>query len=787
MNAASRKPRRRGPASASGWRASVLSFAAAISLSVCAPASAEGFRNLSLEQALHRLERQGLEILYSSDLIRPSMHVRGEPRATDERAILEEILKPHGLTVREGPNGLLLLVRDRRPARDLAGGSHSELERAMPDLEEVIVSASQYQFVRELTLPLTFISAADLQALPDLGDDPLRAAARLPGAASGDFSARVNLRGGEADETLVRFDGLRLQNPFHLKDFQSPFSTIGSSVVNGMRIYAGGFPVAFGDRMSGVIDIDPLSPEERSYNELALSFFNASALTAGRTSDERGEWLLSARRGNLDLLVDAVNSSIGRPGYLDFYGRAGRQMTDSLTLSANALVSDDAIVLFDTDREEEARAEYRDAYYWLRLDYEPSGILSGNILAAHSNLDSERRGRADQEGIARGELFDKRSFSIRSLQSDWSARLRENLLLQFGGEWRGLRGRYDYRDAVEFDLLFATPGAAREVERARSIGVHRQGDHYGAHANLRIELSQKLTADAGVRWDRETVSPDTGDQLSPRFSLLYSISARTHLRTSWGRYFQSQSITELQVSDGVTQFFPPQRAHHLIASVEHQHDSGVEVRLEAYRKDYRQVRPRFENLLNTFVLLPELKPDRIRIAPDRARATGVELTLRRNAGRPLSGWLSYTWSSVKDEVNGVSTPRSWDQTHLLNGGLTWRNERWELSLAGTYHSGWPTSELTLTAAEPIPIVAAGPRNQRRLDGYRSLDARAARTFNLGGAGVMTVFLEVNNALNRTNQCCVEYEIENEEEDSGFDINRRPYLPITPSLGVVWRF
>ena len=69
--------------------------------------------------------------------------------------------------------------------------------------------------------------------LPDLGDDPLRAVARLPGVASSDFSAKANMRGGETDETLFRFDGLRLQNPFHLKDFQSVFSTIDPSVISG--------------------------------------------------------------------------------------------------------------------------------------------------------------------------------------------------------------------------------------------------------------------------------------------------------------------------------------------------------------------------------------------------------------------------------------------------------------------------------------------------------------------------------------------------------------------------
>jgi outer membrane receptor protein involved in Fe transport len=786
MSSFAPSPSKRSCLFAAVTRASTLLVAAT---ALCHPSFsfADDFRGLTIEEALNELRQRGLDILYSSDVIQPSMRVRDEPRGTEARAILVEILAPYGVAVQEGPGGLLLLVRS---APSESSGKQLTADQAPPasTLEEVIVSASHYQFVRELTFPLTVLSASDLLALPDLGDDPLRAAGRLPGAASSDFSSKVNVRGGEVDETLVRFDGLRLQNPFHLKDFQSTFSTIDPGVVSGMRVYAGGFPVSFGDRMSGVIDIDSLSGDEPGYNEIALSFFNASALTAGRTSDERGEWLLAARRGNLDLLVNAVNSSIGEPKYVDFYGRAGRQITDAWTASANALVSDDVIVLFDSDHEEEARAEYRDAYYWLRFDYQPSATLSGDILVARSDLDSERLGRADQEGIGRGRLSDERSFTITSLQSDWSARLREHLLLQFGGEWRGMQGRYDYQDEAEFDLLFDTPGAPQETERERNISLRPDGDHYALYANLRVEPTSRLTADAGLRWDRETLTPDPSDQLSPRLSLLYSLGERTRLRASWGRYFQTQSINELQASDGVTEFFPPQRANHLIASIEHQYARGLEMRIEAYRKDYQQVRPRFENLLNTFVLLPELKPDRIRIAPDRARATGVELSLRQTIGRSFNWWASYTWSSVEDDFGGMRIPRSWDQPHLVSGGVAWRNERWELSLAAAWHTGWPTSELTLIETEETPIVATSQRNEQRLDDYRTLDLRVARTFDLSGAGALTVFLEVNNVMNRSNDCCVEYEVETEESEEMFlDVSRRSYLPITPSLGVVWRF
>src|SRR5262249_8315585 len=149
-------------------------------------------------------------------------------------------------------------------------------------LAEVVVSASQYQLTRSLGAVRNSFSGTDLESLPDLGDDALRAVARLPGTTSNGVTARTNVRGGEAGETLVRFDGVRLYNPFHLKDFQSIFSAIDPRIVGSVDVYTGGFRASDGDRMSGVIDIASLDAPAPRYGEVNLSFFNASALYAGQ-------------------------------------------------------------------------------------------------------------------------------------------------------------------------------------------------------------------------------------------------------------------------------------------------------------------------------------------------------------------------------------------------------------------------------------------------------------------------------------------------------------------------
>ena len=142
-------------------------------------------------------------------------------------------------------------------------------------------------------------------------------------------------------------------------------------------------------------------------------------------------------------------------------------------------------------------------------------------------------------------------------------------------------------------------------------------------------------------------------------------------------------------------------------------------------------------------------------------------------------------------MDGEWLHRSWDQRDYASGGLSWRGERWEASLAATWHRGWPTTEVELATLEPFPLVDRGQaqRGERRRTTAR-FDARVARRFDLGAAGELTAFLEVSNLTKRNNDCCVEYQLEDDDEEVDevfLDVEPRGSLPLIPSVGVLWKF
>lgn len=763
-------------------------------VSLAAAVSPDALLGLTLEEGLSQFEHEGLRLFYSSDLVRSSMRIDTAPLAADPVTAIAELLAPHGLMLRRGLNDTWLVVRAPHdpdamaPAAAATVETYAEIPEPMiaPPLEELIVAASRYEISRAQTTSRQFIGARDLEHMPDVGDDVIRAVARLPGIASNGFSALSHFRGGELSETLVRLDGLRLYDPFHLRDFQSVFSAIDPRVVSSMNIYTGGFPATFGDRMSGVVDVESMAVEEDVYHEIGASFFNSSFLSSGRFADQRAEWVVSARRSNLEILYDQFSDQPDRPRYSDLFSKLRFDISDSLAVTANVLRAEDEISLADDiDREEEASAHQSDTYQWLRLDHSPDGRISGTTLLARTQLESSRSGTSDKAGVSAGSLTDNRSFTLTTLQSDWSRLIGARMLLDFGGSVTRMRGQYEYSDDVAFDLLFDVDGAATTPTRSRQLAIRPHGRQQTFYTTLRVDWNRTIATEFGLRWNRQSIGGFEDTTLGPRLGLRYSVSEHATLRASWGKFYQSQAINELQVNDGVDRFDPPQQSEQFVIGFDKLFASGAVLRIEAYQKDMSDLRPRFENVLNSRVLLPELKPDRIRIHPDGATARGLEIAIN-GTSENFEWWGSLSRARVVDEFGSTEVRRSWDQTYSLSAGFHWDAGDWTMSSALAYRTGWPTSSVVGLNDAAFPTVDVPSRNDARLGAFRSLDVRLSREFAFERSA-LSLFIEIANVTGRNNPCCLEFEIGDEEEAGQFVLDELSYMSTIPSVGVLWKF
>ncbi|HLU04915.1 MAG TPA: TonB-dependent receptor [Woeseiaceae bacterium] len=658
-------------------------------------------------------------------------------------------------------------------------------------LPEIIVTSSHYDIRYQQAGSHTFLDRELTTKLPHLGDEALRTIARLPGATSGGLSSRHHVRGGLQNEQLFLLDGLRLYEPYHLKDFHSITTIVPSGAIAGMNFYSAGYQARYGDRMSGVVDIELREPPEESETELGLTFFHASALSRGRFGgNDRGDWLVSGRRANLDLIADVVNPEYGAPRYQDYLAHVGWDIGGHY-LSGNALFSNDKISLAQTDGSERASARYKNDVLWLKAESEWSERLGSRTIISATEIENRRSGVTEKPGVIEGFVEDEREFRSLAFKQDWLYSMSDRWLLSAGVELKRLEANYRYDAALMIAPPFDSVLDNRPFQ-TRAIDTSPRGAQYAGYTEVRWRPADSVAVDVGLRWDQQTYTTATDDeQMSPRINLLWRMSDRTDLRLAFGQYYQAQEINELQVSDNVVDFHPAQRARHLVASLTHVFPTGTELRFEAYQKKYYGLMPRFENVFDPLVLIPELQIDRVRVDADRATAEGLEITLSGEGERDLSWWAGYAWSRSEDELDGLTVRRGWDQRHSVSAGISRDWSHWSVSAVALIRSGWPKTVLLADAIREDEMtdlfLSVEPRNSRRHEPFQSLDVRISRRFDLP-RGELTAFLEVTNLLNHDNPCCSEYSIEIDGNDNQLLVSDEgTWLPIVPSLGVLWRF
>jgi hypothetical protein len=739
-----------------------------------------------LAEVLLSLQRRGLSIVFTSQLVRPDMKVVREPVAREPRQLLEEILAPHGLGIEAGPEGVLVVVA--KPVQETKPVQERVVARPPVFRDEIVVQPSRLSLFHEPSDPSLSLGREEIESLPHLGGDVFRATSLLPGVASNDVSAQFSVHGGRRDEVAVLLDGQELYDAYHLKDYDGALSVVPGRALASASLTTGAYPASHGDRMSGVLDLRTVNPPAGRHYVLGLSVLDALASGSGRFAADRGDWLFTLRRGSLDLAGNVIGNE--RPGFWDVLGKA--ELTTGLGLvGARVLTADDDLEVDRTDPETTERFEnhYRSTYGWLTHQALGKRLLV-ETLGSWADVRRQRGGSgSDEEGGF--ELRDRRDLRVLALAQTWSVQLAPRHALTAGWEARRYDAFFDYANGIEPELEILAPFAPRRSPAHRFAGSLR-GEHLGLWASDLVSWSDRWTAEVGARYDRHTATRD--DLLSPRVNLAWRWSERSVIRAAWGKFYQSQRPYELQVEDGESSLRRAELSEHWVLGCEtllKPNWSGFDaVRIELFHRDVADPRPRYESLLEPLNFFPEIEPDRVRVAPERSTAQGIELLLHGAWGARFDGWLAYSYSRAEDRIAGRRVPRSLDQPHALSLDLNFKlASSWSLNLAWRYHTGWPT-----TPIEPHPVsdpeapeefvAVFGALNSARFPPYHRLDLRASRRWDLR-SGRLTFFVDVQNLYDRQN--LAGFDVHPGEDAGSVALEAEHWPGIFPSLGITWEF
>jgi len=306
-----------------------------------------------------------------------------------------------------------------------------------------------------------------------------------------------------------------LLDPFHIRDYHNIFSSIDARAISGVEAYTGGFPATFGDYMSGVLLLDTQKPEQALHTELGLSVFNTSVLNSGYTKEGKVDWLVSARRSNLGIVL---KRSWGKPEYFDVFTELGFSLSPNTRLSFNTLVAGDKVII-TTESEpqelEESVSDTQNQHFWMLLENQWTPFLSSNTVLSHSSLNNKRNAQVNDPDKFIARVTDNREADILGLRQDWRYDGLAKHILNWGFELKRLDAKYFYASSAEYIEFFENyPGL--ESPTSSAIQAAPKGNSYSLFFSDRWQFAPGTTLQLGLRWDRQTYTEPVFDsQVQP--------------------------------------------------------------------------------------------------------------------------------------------------------------------------------------------------------------------------------------------------------------------------------
>jgi hypothetical protein len=646
--------------------------------------------------------------------------------------------------------------------------------------DTVVARADPFEPARQDSPAALVLAGNDAKNLGSvLADDPLRAVQGLPGVSSNnDFDARFSLRGADYSRIGLFLDGVLLHAPFHMLQGQSGATGSGTAfnadMVEEMELHEGAYPVRFGDRSAGVLDVQTRDGSRSGLTfRVAASASNSGVMAEGPIDKKkkRGSWLVAARKSYLQYILERTFP--------------------------------DTSLIFGLE-DVQGRFTY---------DLDSKNNVTLYLLESYSDLD--RSGIRQKLGI-NSLMGAGYHYTLANL--GWKYTPSDKLLIVNHAAW--MREKYDNTNPSDLVLAAGYYGewvwnvnatwmwnsrapldAGWSVRRLREAGFGDQYqsvataprilDHFdGTDVRLGGYVQQswmawsgKLHLTAGERWDRESISGIAA--LSPQVSAALMVAPGTRIQLGWGQYVQYPEISQITSPLGGRGLLPA-RSNHAIAAVEQRLGLRTRLRAEYYNRADRDLifQPLYDARLlpNGKLFAPPLNPPYLDSL--RGYARGAEFFLQRSSANRVTGWVSYAFgrTEMRDGVTGNRFPSDWDQRHTINVYGSYRlKPTINMSLRWSYGSAFPIPGYFQSAGGLYYLTTV--RNQLRLPAYQRTDYRINKSWT-HAKFKLTLYGEVINLTNRTNYLFDSFNGYNSKTFQA-NITLDKMFPILPSAGLVF--
>ncbi len=534
-------------------------------------------------------------------------------------------------------------------------------------------------------------------------------------------SAELFVRGGDPTETITLLDQASLFNPYTFESgFGGLFSNVNTAVIRDLYFTSGGFSAKYGNALSGVLDMTTKDEPPIFRTAVGVSLANASLTSEIPLGDGRSGLNINVRKtmtyllflinGGLERFTRLPESHDASVGWTWRYSGTGK-----IKLFVSTSGDQNGVFLEQPGYQDEYTGASSSAF----VNTQHTEVFGGNVVVKTSLSYS---GSTNNQNVG--------AVAIQRTDKAWKGR--SDAEIQVSSRWKLNTGlEVEQRTTAYIGTLPAQSWNAQAQAQAAKVAIDAQfvGTRFGGYVEAETaELFgiTQLSAVGGVRFD--AVPALSMQWLDPRASIGWQINERSSLKLGWGIFHQNPDprlfARRNEIQSGSQQsasYAPlkPMQAQHVILSYDYTVSDNMNIRIEAFNKDYSQL-PLQTSLVGASQYT----------STGYGYARGVDMIAK--GGFPewkLSGLVSYGFIDTKrywldferlapspyDITHNLTVIAKYDISPEFQVGLSYR--------AATGRPFTPVESALYHASENVFEPLYGEKNSARLPHYHRLDLR----------------------------------------------------------------
>ena len=679
------------------------------------------------------------------------------------------------------------------------GYEEFEIFKESHKIEEVTIKA-QFSDLPRSQMSVLKMNSKDFKKMPALmGEtDIIKSMSMLAGVQTvSELSSGFNVRGGNTDQNLLLVSGSPVFNPSHLFGF---LSLINPDIVENVRLFKGGIPVKYGERIASVIDVEIKDGNSETVRiNGGLGIINSRITFDGPVAKNDKFTFVAGGRSSYtnwilhQIPVPEISQSTTR--FYDLSGKLTYKFNTLNKISFTGYISNDE---FSTSSESVTR--YGNKTFNLNAYNKFSEKLFGELNISYSDYKFRLTDLARQIPSESFHLDNRLKYS--SFGYNFRFHPNENHNTDIG--FKAVYNFINPGEIVPAETVSDIQRRKIEHEKALEWAAYI-GDDYEITPGISLYLGARIsgfsnfgTSKVYIYDSAKSIEPENiidsiyfGKNkisksylgLEPRFSLIFDIGPNNSVKMNYQRtrqyLFQLSNnavISPAETWKAADYYLKPLICDQVAIGYENSSWSkNLDFNVETYFK-------KLQNLIeykNGARLIMNEHPETA-IIPSQGFSFGIELTAKKETGR-LTGIVNYvisrtmrkTNSSIETEKlwNGKYYPSIYDKPHDLSAMGTYNiSRRWKLSGNFIYISGRPVTlpELKYPYAGQT-LIYYSERNKYRMQPYHRFDLSITLEENLRirrmwkGSWTLSVY----NLYGRKNPYSVYYRKATPGEENGY--------------------